>query len=163
MRYKEIQFDLFDVNSLKVKAGEEPYCLAHCISADFGMYSGIVTGFNERWNLKNLLIEKLGDAIETFCSVGGHAIPVEVIQDGVKFTIYNLITKKAVYSQPTYLDILKALKSMKAYMVERHQTRLAIPLLGCGIDGKDWKVVSTLVKNRFANTNTDILVCRRDL
>lgn len=161
MIYKEIQYDLFEVNTTLIDEGEKPYCLAHCISADFGMFSGVVTGFNQHWNMKWILTTKYGNAFKKFDEVGGHAIAVDVSGYNKGFTIYNLITKRTVGDLPTYDSIREALEDMKTQMKERRQTKLAMPLIGCGIDGKDWNIVSQIIQEVFDATNVEVLVCRR--
>lgn len=44
MDYKEVKMNLFSIN----KTADTPYCLAHCISADFAMAGGIAVDFVKR-------------------------------------------------------------------------------------------------------------------
>lgn len=166
MKYREINYDLFEVNESYINSEEsdgKPYQLAHCISADFGMMGGIVVGFNQRWNMKNRLIKEYGNAFEEFNYGGGHSIPITVENSqGKEFMVYNLITKKSVVNRPSYMNIFLALESMKLYMVEYGQTKLAMPQIGCGIDGKSWEVVSDFIKDVFNDTDIEILICKID-
>ena len=122
MIFKEEHRDLFSVNTETI---EVPYCLAHCISADFGMFGGIVVEFNRRWDMKNRLLQKYGSQVEQFRMAEA------------------------------------AISLMREYMVSMNLTKLAIPLLGCGIDGLEWDKVKDIIQTQFENTNIEILVCRR--
>lgn len=158
MNYREEVRDLFEVNS-NLAAGEEPYCLAHCISADFGMFGGVVVGFNERWDMKNKLVSKYTDLQEEFLLEGSQVIPIEVLDGSVNTTVYNLVTKQLVSHLPNYQSVVKALIILKAQMQKDNKSRLAIPKIGCGIDRLEWYVVSELIKAIFSDTDVDILVC----
>lgn len=160
MNYKEITFDLFEVNNQLVKHGEQPYCLAHCISADFGMFGGIVVGFNERWDMKSRLIKNYGNVLNKFRTCGGFVIPEEVIDSKVTI-VYNMITKPVVNSLPTYENLTQSLLLLREDMKNKKLTRLAIPKIGCGIDGLEWNNVSEIIKWVFQNTDIEILVCCR--
>lgn len=158
MNYREEYRDLFEVNA---DVEGESYCLAHCISADFGMFGGIVLGFNERWDMKNVLVSKHGNYQSKFMKQGALIIPV-VVEDHDKTTIvYNLITKETVRDKPRYYDLSVALKLMKAHMTSLGLTRLAIPMIGCGIDRLDWKFVRIIIQEVFKDTDIEILVCMR--
>lgn len=58
MIYREEIRDLFSV--------PDDYCLAHCISADFGMGKGIVVEFNKRFDMKHILQTKYPDYVNQF-------------------------------------------------------------------------------------------------
>lgn len=157
MTFREECRDLFEVNS----EGQQAYCLAHCISSDFGMFGGIVVEFNRRWDMKNRLLQKYGDQQRNFSNHGAAVFPEEVHHNGVDTTVYNLVTKPTVCHRPTYKDLHKSLELMREHMVASGYTRLAIPKIGCGIDGLDWEIVKEDIKTVFEGTNIEILVCVR--
>ena len=160
MKYREEIRDLFEVNNELF--GSQPYCLAHCISADFGMFGGIVVGFNERWNMKDILKSSYVNVQKDFRVSEGLVIPVEVIDHGISTLVYNLITKETVNSLPTYENIVKTLEILKSIMISNGNTKLAIPKIGCGIDKLEWEVVRILITETFADTNIEILVCIKE-
>lgn len=157
MKYREEHRDLFGVNE-NVK---KPYCLAHCISADFGMFGGIVVEFNRRWDMKNRLLQKYGSQEQQFKTgiTKAAVFPEEVQHTGIITTVYNLVTKPTVADRPTYCSLETALKLMKQHMVVVGNTKLAIPKLGCGIDGLQWDKVKELILDVFEDTDIEILVC----
>lgn len=156
MKFEEKKMDLFDVNTMLMRP---VYCLAHCISADFGMFGGIVVGFNERWDMKNVLMSNYINVEDDFSKSGGLCIPVEVKDWGRDTVVYNLITKKTVGSLPTYDNLEKSLNRMKQHMLAAGHKNLAIPKIGCGIDRLEWIKVKELIFKVFEETDISILVC----
>lgn len=163
MIYREETRDLFTVNEEAVK----PYCLAHCISADFAMAGGIALGFNERFNMKNRLIKQYADKTRNFKTrdfkrMGPVVIPKKCFTEKEPyepFLVYNLVTKCYVWDRPTYDALRTTLVDMKNHMQDSGLTRLAIPRIGCGIDGLDWDIVKVMIQEVFQNTPIEVLVC----
>lgn len=159
MKYSEEYRDLFSVNSTVTS---EPYNLAHCISADFGMYGGIVVEFNKRFNMKQRLIQKYTSKEQEFLTNGPMCLPESCVDEfGNSIMVFNLVTKPTVYEFPTYKSLEQSLYSMKELIkVYGGRTKLAIPTLGCGIDGLDWEIVKTIIQLVFEDTDIEILVCK---
>lgn len=158
MYYHEETKDLFTVNNQTT----EPYCLAHCISADFAMAGGVVLGFNKYFNMKNRLIAKYGDKTQHFKDHGAFMLPETcyISQNPYyAFYVYNLVTKCTVRDKPTYAHLRNTLMDMRNHMEDLGLTKLAIPRIGCGIDGLDWEIVRGMIKKAFQKTNIEVLVC----
>ena len=160
MKFTEEYRDLFEVNA-NIDLNEEPYCLAHCVSADFGMFGGIAVEFNKYWDMKNSLLKNHGDQQENFKNYGALIFPEFVLDYKHPIFVYNLVTKPTVAHKPTYKDLNKALRLMRTHMVALECHKLAIPTLGCGIDGLNWDTVKDLIQEVFEDTNIEILVCKR--
>lgn len=131
---------------------EKTHLLAHCISADSAknqraMGAGIVVEFNRRYNMKQL-IRNYGLSNEI--NVGDAIVIGKVV---------NLITKPVYYLKPTYDTFKAAIISMKEYCIKNNITKLAFPILGCGIDRLDWNNVRDIIKDQFKEIDVDILVC----
>lgn len=146
MVYKEEIRDLFSV--------PDNYCLAHCISADFGMGRGIVVEFNRQYDMKRKLQKKFPDYCARFhCDrIGGDCI--------LEGRVLNLITKERYYQKPTYASLKRALQKMKEICIREGITQIAMPTIGCGLDRLEWDKVSAIIKEVFADTNIEILVCK---
>lgn len=136
MLYKEKNGDLFDA--------PQGYCLAHCIAGDFGMGAGIATQFNERFDMKNRLISQFKRVDSPSC------IQID--------NVFNLITKDISYLKPTYDSLLQSLIKMKEIMIEHQNKKLAIPQIGCGLDGLKWDIVRAIIKDVFQDTDIEIVV-----
>lgn len=145
MKYKEEVRDLFSV--------PEDYYLAHCISADFALGAGIAVQFNKHFDMKNVLKTKYPDYLSRW-----EADDVsDVILEG---RVFNLITKKRYWQKPTYESMKNVLLMLKAICKEKGITKVAMPLIGCGIDGLEWERVSIQIKRLLADSDIEILVCR---
>ena len=161
MKYVEVQGDLFEVNS-NLAEGEQPYSLAHCISLDFALSGGIAAQFNKRFNMRNLLLEGYPASVLSFIS-GVTVFPV-MVNDPVcqqDMIIYNLVTKKLVSDKPTYEAMESVLRQLRelTYTSTSIVKRLAIPMIGCGIDGLEWEKVRELIHKVFETADIEIKVC----
>lgn len=147
MIYKEEKRDLFTV--------PEDYYLAHCISADFGMGKGIVVEFNKRFDMKRKLQTCFGGYLEEFVE---NDYQSDCLMMG---RVFNLITKERYWHKPTYSTIRGALEMMKKLAIENNINKIAMPVIGCGLDRLQWDKVSEIIKEVFENTDIEILVCRQ--
>lgn len=151
MQYNEEHRDLFTVGT--------GYILAHCISSDFVMGAGIAKQFTNR-GVKNTLKTMYPKRVWE----GKGYIRVCTMQEEteswtIQRTVVNLVTKDNVYDKPTYETLEQSLIALKEYMVSRALMLLAIPKIGCGLDGLDWQIVQPMITRIFADTMVDILVC----
>ncbi|ERL65833.1 macro domain-containing protein [Schleiferilactobacillus shenzhenensis] len=142
MNYHEEVQDLFDAPAA--------YVLAHCIAADVGMGAGIALTFRRKYP------EMPGAVLDAEPAIG----------DAVRYTapdgrvIYNLITKGSSYQKPLRSDFEASLRTLKKEMLAQHETHLAIPLIGAGLDRLDWRESAPFIQELFADTDVDIMVCR---
>jgi len=147
MIYIEEKRDLFSVS--------EDYYLAHCISADFGMGRGIVIEFNKRFDMKHKLQSKYPDYINQWHSKRYEG---DCIMEG---RVLNLITKERYFHKPTYQSLKTALVAMKRICEKESVTKIAMPIIGCGLDKLSWSKVSEIIKEVFDDSNIEILVCKQ--
>ena len=146
MTYREDRKDLFTV--------PEDYYLAHCISADCGMGKGIVVEFNKRFDMKRTLQTKYPDYLNQYTHkrIGGDCLLDRVL---------NLITKERYFHKPTIITMRLALEKMKQICFENNIKKIAMPVIGCGLDRLNWNDVSEQIKSTFVDTDVEILVCKR--
>ena len=147
MVFKEEFRDLFSV--------PQDYYLAHCISADFGMGKGIVVEFNKRFNLKQKLQNKYPNHLSEWLL---NKWSFNCILEG---RVFNLITKERYFHKPTYHTLTCALVMMKDICIENNITKVAMPVIGCGLDRLLWNRVSNIIKEIFEETEIEILVCKQ--
>lgn len=147
MIYKEEFRDLFSV--------PQDYYLAHCISADFGMGKGIVVEFNKRFNLKQKLQNKYPNHLSEWLL---NKWSFNCILEG---RVFNLITKERYFHKPTYHTLTGALIMMKDICIKNNITKVAMPVIGCGLDRLLWNRVSNIIKEIFEETEIEILVCKQ--
>ena len=147
MIYKEEVRDLFSV--------PDDYYLVHCISADFGMGKGIVVEFNKRFDMKRKLQSKYPNYVNQWNN--NHWSGDCILEDRV----LNLITKERYFHKPTYESLKSALLVCRLECNTNNITKIAMPLIGCGLDRLQWDKVSEIIKDVFKDTDIEILVCRQ--
>ncbi|XP_036335617.1 ADP-ribose glycohydrolase OARD1 [Rhagoletis pomonella] len=135
---KEITGDLF--------SADEKYCMAHCVAADMRLGKGIAVKFRNKFGQ----IPKLK---QQNVKPGG----VAILQDKSRF-IYYLVTKQSSWGKPTYQTLHDSLDAMKRHMLEHGVNNLAIPRIGCGLDGLVWPKVKDLLKEVFKEVSIEIVV-----
>ena len=152
MTLTRIQGDLFAIN--------KEYAFAHCISSDYAMGAGIAKAFTAM-GTKSAILKVCGTPLidsdghtDRWKGIG-YDIPVTV--DGRR--IFNLVTKERYYGKPTLKTMREALEHMRKHASNTGCTKIAMPLIGCGLDKLQWKDVELLIKTVFGNTDIDILVC----
>lgn len=143
--------DLFDY--------QDDYVLAHCIAADFGMAGGIAKQFVDKMNMRNRLKDwsKANDVKNAYLPYGitrPQLLGKAVLVDGT----FNLITKLWTYEQPTYENLHKSLEDMKRQVQELNIKKLAMPKIGCGIDGLSWIAVFAMIVMVFQDIDIEITI-----
>lgn len=142
MTYKEEIRDLFSVPN--------DYYLAHCISSDFVMGKGIAIEFVKRFDMRNKLISQYTQydwEYQGYCLIHGK--------------VFNLVTKEFYYDKPTYKTLTDALWNMRDYVVRYDIKKIAMPVIGCGLDRLEWCKVSEIIKEVFEDTDVEILICKQ--
>jgi len=128
----------------------EDYALAHCVSRDFKMGAGIARQFR-----------KLYPDMASYCLAQKPKVGSAVKYQANNRTIFNLVTKNRYYQKPTYHALEKSLAHMKSQILSSQGiTKLAMPLIGCGLDKLVWSKVAQIIKDTFKDTNIEILICR---
>ena len=150
MIYTEEKRDLFSV--------DDSYYIAHCISADFALGAGIAKEIDRRFNTREELKKKYPNFYGKWVSTNPLANNGTCLLTG---RILNLVTKDRYYEKPTYKNLCYALTTMLSYCRAYNIKKIAMPLIGCGLDRLQWDRVSAMIKEIFADEDIEILVCRR--
>lgn len=135
------------------KESEQGYCLAHCISADFAMGAGIAKEFVNRFNVRQETLDRYPKDV---WNGHGYCLPLTP-----HIPVYNLVTKQRYYHKPTYETLGDALLELKERVKDDKVTKLAMPLIGCGLDRLNWYQVCNMIQQIFADTDIEILICRK--
>lgn len=143
MNFKEETRDLFTV--------PQGYYLAHCISGDYSLGAGIAAQFVDVYNMRYKLHRNypIPDG-EKFANVG-EALLID--------NVFNLVTKDRVYHKPTYDTLIKTLEDMKEQCENLDINKIAMPRIGCGLDGLSWDTVEEIIMEVFEDTDMEILIC----
>lgn len=146
MQYREEVRDLFSVS--------DDYYLAHCISEDFALGAGIAVEFDKRFDMRRKLKEEFPDFSDymNHYRLQGECILID--------RVLNLVTKQKYYYKPTYKSMRQALQFMKAVCEINNISKVAMPMIGSGLDKLQWDKVSKIIQNEFSDTDIEILVCK---
>lgn len=143
MRLVEEKRDLFDVS--------EDYYLAHCISTDFALGAGIAKEFNKRYNMRTELDSLFGTS----------SIKDNIGKALLVGRIFNLVTKEKYWHKPTYASLKATLVDMRVQVLSMQIKKIAMPLIGCGLDKLQWENVRKTIEEVFSEDDLEILVCRK--
>ncbi len=124
---------------------DREYPLAHCISSDFALGKGVALEFNKRY--------KMGSKLRNNYTINGK-VPNCIRVDNV----YNLITKPLYWHKPTYKTLEGSLRLMKAQMIEKGENKVAMPMIGCGLDKLQWGAVIEIIRDVFLDTDIEVRV-----
>jgi len=142
MLLKEVNGDLFN-------APQGCY-LAHCISGDYALGAGIAKKFNEVYDMRYKLHKNFPIPTgEKYANVG-----TALLIDNV----FNLVTKARCYNKPTYETLFDTLYDMKEKCENLDIKRVAMPLIGCGLDKLDWEQVKESIEEVFDDMDIEITV-----
>ncbi len=75
--------------------------------------------------------------------------------------VLNLITKERYFQKPTYQSMRLALEVMKRICGEEEIYKIAMPIIGCGLDKLSWDKVAKIINDLFMDTDIEILVCKQ--
>lgn len=143
MTINEINGDLFRV--------PQGYYLAHCISGDYALGAGIAKKFNAEYNMRFKLFRDYAIPDGEKSANVGRALLID--------NVFNLVTKERCFHKPTYDTLYDTLVDMREQCEDFDITRLAMPLIGCGLDKLEWDKVKDVIEDVFENTNIEILIC----
>ncbi|EDW73119.2 uncharacterized protein Dwil_GK17373 [Drosophila willistoni] len=137
-KINEVDGDLF--------SAPKTHSLAHCVGADLAMAAGIAVKFKQ-------VFGKVEELRSQKVTSGG----VAILKEDERY-IYYLVTKAQSYGKPTYESLQASLEQMREHMRKNNVQSLAIPRIGCGIDGLEWDKVSALLKQVFECEKLEIVV-----
>lgn len=72
--------------------------------------------------------------------------------------IYYLVTKAASHLKPSMSTLQSSLTELKQHCLENDIKRLAMPMIGCGLDQLDWEQVKEMLNLVFCDTEVRITV-----
>ena len=127
-------------------AEDEGVFFAHCISADFALGAGIAVEFNRRFDMRNKLRKRFPNGAPS----NSCCIKID--------NVLNLVTKKQYWEKPTEQSLGISLMAMAKLCRHHGVKNIAMPRIGCGIDGLQWERVREIISKVFANDDISITV-----
>ena len=123
------------------------WSLAHCASQDLHMGKGIATHFRRLFGGIHELVAQKG-------CVGSC-----IVLHRQNRYIFYLITKKKYYGKPSYTALESSLVALKRQCIENGIKYLAMPKIGCGLDGLNWQKVKSMIIRIFQGTDITLKIC----
>lgn len=125
--------------------------VAHCIAQDALMGAGIAITFERRY-----------PGLRADLQSRNLSYPSVEIYDK-KLTrpdVINLITKASSFEPPTYDDFLQTMQIFRNVVVEKGYKKLAMPMIGAGIDQLDWNTqVLPIIHSMFDDLDIELTIC----
>lgn len=134
------------------------WTLAHCISGDFALGAGIAKEFEERYNMK----DKLNCLHGYLKNYDSEKVPIIPSNRALKVNnVFNLVTKRRYFHKPTLESLKDAIESMANQIDDAEDIdKLAMPMIGCGLDKLDWDDVEEIIHEVFEDfDDLEILIC----
>lgn len=151
MTIREENRDLFTV--------PQGYYLAHCITADFSLGTGIAKKIDEVYNMREKLFYKYDfSGLLAGFNTDSHMCQVLTVDN-----VYNLVLKKNPSKKAKYKKMRCVLENLKNEMKVNLVTKVAMPKIGCGHEGLDWNRVREIIEEVFSDTDIEILICSLDI
>lgn len=128
---------------------ENDYALAHCISADFALKTGIAKAFQDRYSTRDELMRLFPHRQWTgkgYCLLTNNE------------KVFNLVVKGAYFEKPSLITVKAALAHMKEIAEEKGIWKIAMPRIGYGYDGLEWQDIKDEIMDMFAGTDFDIRI-----
>lgn len=137
----EVRQDLFALDY------RNEWSLCHCISEDLAMGKGIAVIFRDTFG-----------GVDELRRQSRRVGEVAVLPSG-DCSIFYLITKSKYWNKPSYSDLEKTLGELRISLVDKKLTKLAMPKIGCGLDGLEWRKVRAIIERVFAGSGIELRVC----
>ena len=70
----------------------------------------------------------------------------------------KIFLKERYWHKPTYMSLRSSLQSLKNHALQHSVTSIAIPRIGCGLDGLVWDKVKEIITDVFKDTDVALTV-----
>lgn len=136
--------------------------LCHCVSEDLAMGKGIAVLFKERFG-------RVQDLKRQHAGVGQAAVLPKRHTSGrprqqppppppPHAFVYYLVTKQRYFHKPILSSLRASCESMRDHARRHHVSTVAMPRIGCGLDGLKWSNVEDTLRDVFSDTGIRLCV-----
>ena len=125
--------------------------MCHCVSEDLAMGAGIAVLFKKKFG-------RVNDLRSQGARVGQAAVLPKMGQQHA--FVYYLVTKRRYFQKPSMRNLVASCEWMRDHAVRNQVRTLAMPLLGCGLDGLVWEEVEEMLRDVFSLTGIRLQVYR---
>lgn len=127
---------------------KEEYVFAHCIATDLQWGAGIAPVMMKQFKASSKWRKNTNATVYNVGDIG-----VDVSNTGM---MINLFTKSHTHGRPSYQAMEQCLVNLREWMIVHNKAKLAIPKIGCGLDGLSWPMVRDIINRVFLET--DIMI-----
>ena len=118
--------------------------IAHCVNAQGKMASGVAKAIRSRYP------KAYDDYIDTY-NTSGLQLGKVICSTNVPHDILHIVGQKYYgYDKATYVDYV-ALRRAFATINKNVKSSVSLPLIGCGLAGGNWQIVSAIIEEEFTN------------
>ena len=135
--YQEVIGDVFDSQG----------SIAHCVSADFEMSSGIARHFKRKFPTKHP-----SNLDHSYTPLWPQWPPK------IRRYLYHLVTKQKYFNKPTYSTLRASLERRRTHAENNSIPRISMPCIGTGLDQLDWDKVKLLIQETFRTSPVQVVV-----
>eukprot|EP00977_Amphora_coffeiformis_P018821 scaffold6750_cov160-Amphora_coffeaeformis.AAC.5 len=125
--------------------------MCHCVSEDLAMGAGIAVSFKKKFG-------RVNDLRSQGARVGQAAVLQKLGQEHA--FVYYLVTKRRYFQKPSMQALRASCEWMRDHAVQNEVGTIAMPLLGCGLDGLLWVEVEEMLRDVFSLTGIRLQVYR---
>ena len=132
--------------------------IAHQCNCFCNMGSGIAPQIAKRYPgaeaVDSATIKGDSDKLGTFtCAIVSRNVNGETIDNGIVYNLYGQFRYGGQRMQTNYDALAAALKAMQNDLIKLGKADyiVGLPLIGCGLGGGDWEVVSKIINEVFTN------------
>ena len=115
------------------------------------MGAGVALAFKKRY--PDMFVE-----YKDFCARGWIRPGQIHLYQEIDHEIINFPTKRHWRDNSRYEDIQSGLKALRRHLEQSGTPKVALPALGCGHGGLDWRRVSRMIEHHLGDLDADIYV-----
>ena len=142
IKYNEKIGNIFDY--------EDDYAIAHCISADLGLSTGLAGVMESRYGIRASLQSIYGNKL--YFNGYGYCLPSN------NGHIFNLIVQAKEYGPFTYEAAEEALCAMFIIALSRGVNKIVMPRIGAGLAGLDWAKMKKILLNVYEKIEMNLAI-----
>lgn len=131
--------------------------IAHQCNCFCNMGSGIAPQIAKRYPgaeaVDSATIKGDSDKLGTFtCAIVSRNVNGETIDNGIVYNLYGQYGYGGAGVNTKYESLKRAMQKMQQDLKdENNEGIIGLPLIGCGLGGGDWEVVSKIINEVFTN------------
>ena len=142
---------IYHEEALELLSVSPEYHLVHCTCQDFTMGGGVHKLLDLKFDLKANLKKRYPITKAVVDPYIGAALQTD--------RVFSLVTRRKYSDKAKLSDFREAVEDMRDRCLKQGIRRIAVPRYGGGFDAFGWDTACDILKEVFANTHIEIMVC----